>query len=745
LHNAYEIHNLYLFYTDLLAETFDIASKSTATKNFAWIGFPHETYFVGREDELAKLEGYHSSERIRVAVISGLGGMGKSKLAFQYAKGKKNCTNCVWLRGEDQYTLLSSVNYLAQKLKLQTSNDNGTQEQFEERLTIIRSKINDSDQPWLIIVDNVDSMHELVAPLINTLWKEPNLFIIVTSVRRNVSSKRRFAVLMELSGFSDKDADKFINETLGNSEAGLNRELNTTLQSLPLALDQAVQYIEDQRNNSLKGHTYGIKEFLDEFNNQKHAMEILNYELQENEKTIFTTVKMCCDRIKALVGGEDTVTLLNILSYLDPDGVPLSFLEGIIPFVEVTVEFSQNRLIVLKDYSLILVENEEITIHRVVQRIVPLIQLAIAQSLLKRVVVGTFKSVSNLNDCIFLEREKRQVIIVWNHFKKAYNLNSDYQSAIDEWLVQLDSSLLITQSKKDILAYLACLLGENEGGTHLVRIFVSSGFTALKKLIKLEILQNRLPALTKKYGEDHPGVLHDRAEILVIQSQYCCFNMDVSDSKELETLVAIADKKLEKGHPCTLNIKFQLALCLIEGKKYPDALRIAKDIQPFLKASDPLYYLIGTLVAGCYKALGDVVRASELLEEYSRKRDAMRMEIFEKPQNANLSENEKEEFEKDFLNGTILISELYHLVLKAEKRHQSTELQRSILKQQNQTATSAANRSEAEMHQEMLPTKLQLETEAEIVKRRFQMFFTHERNLSMAIDLVNSILEAVMK
>jgi hypothetical protein len=730
--------------TGLLANSFEIPSNSKTTKKFAWIGFPHETYFVGREYELEKLQEHQSSERIKVAVISGLGGMGKSALAFQYAKGKKNSTNCVWLRGEDKGTLLNSIKNLTRLLKLQTNNDNGTQEQLKEVLANISSKINNSHQHWLFILDNVDSQHEHVAPIIDTLCNEPNVFIIVTSVRRNVTRKRRFAVLMELSGFSDKDADKFINETLGNSEAGLNRELYTTLQSLPLAMDQAVQYIEDQRNNSLKGQTYGIKEFLDEFNNQKRAMEILNYELQENEKTIFTTVKMCCDRIKALEGGEDTVTLLHILSYLDPDGVPLSFLEGLIPFVEGTVEFSQNRLIVLKDYSLISVENEEITIRRVVQRIVPLIQLAVAQSLLKRVVVGTFKSVSNLNDCIFLDREKRQVIIVWNHLKKADNLNSDYQSAIDEWLLGLDASLVFNLTQKDILAYLACLLGGNDGGgTHLVRSFVTSGFTLLKKLIELEILQNRLPALTKKYGEDHPAVLHDRGEI--IQSQYCCFNMDVNYSKELETLVAIADKKLEKGHPCTLNIKFQLALCLLEDKKYPDALRIAKDIQPFLKASDPLYYLIGNLEAGCYKALGDVVRASELLEEYSRKRDAMRMETCAKPQNANLSQNEKEEFEKDFLNGTILISELYHLVLKAEKRHQSTELQKSILKQQNHTTTSAANRSEAEMHQEMLPTMLHLETEAEIVKRRFQMFFTHERNLSMAMDLVNSILKTVMK
>jgi Cdc6-like AAA superfamily ATPase len=185
--------------TGLLANAFEIPTNSKSTKKFAWIGFPHENYFVGREEELATLQGYQSSQRIKVAVVSGLGGVGKSQLAFQFAKRKKDSTNCVWMRGEDQNTLLNSVNSIARQLKVQAHNPNGTREQFEEMLTRIRSKINYSDLPWLIILDNVDSMHEFVTPTptINSLWKQPDLFIIVTSVLRNVASKRRTAVLMD--------------------------------------------------------------------------------------------------------------------------------------------------------------------------------------------------------------------------------------------------------------------------------------------------------------------------------------------------------------------------------------------------------------------------------------------------------------------------------------------------------------------------------------------------------------------
>jgi hypothetical protein len=713
---------------------------------FTWIGFPHENYFVGREDELAELQGYESSERIKVAVISGLGGVGKSQLAFQFAKRKKNCTNCVWLRGEDKGTLFNSVNNLARQMKLQARNANGTREQFEEMLTSIRSKINKSDQPWLIILDNVDSMHELVPPIINSLWKEPNLFFIVTSVLRNVASKRRTAVLMELSGFSDEDCDTFINCGLGYSNPELNRKLYQTLQSLPLAMDQAVQYIVDQSNNSLNGKAYGIEDFLEEFENQKSAMEILDYKLEENEKTIFTTVQMCSAKIQALEGGEDTVTLLHILSYLDPDGIPLSFLEELIGIVEGSVEHLQNRLIVLKEYSLISVESKEITIHRVVQRIVPLIQLPKAQNLLKRVAIGTFKSLSNLNDKFFLEREKRQVTIVWNHLKKADNLNcsiSKHQWTIDELLLELHLSLLFTQTQKDLLAYIGNLLGDKGDTTHLVRSIFSSTYTQLMDLIKLENLQSGLAGLTNKHGEDHLEVLHSRAKIIHYQHR---FNVDVKYLEELSRLIAIADKKLDKCHPWILDMKYRLAACLYEDQKYTDALQIAKDLQPFLKASDPMFYDIGNLELSCYKVLGDVVRASELHEEYSRKRNALRMDTRARNPIVNSCADKEEEFGKYFWNAERLFPEFYNfyseLVLNVEKINQRIETRSSIVEQQNHIRTIHANRSEAEIRQEILHTLLSFSTEAVIVTRlRFQRFFTYERNFLTAEEILNDFLE----
>jgi hypothetical protein len=688
--------------TDLLATEFENPYNSPATKNFAWIGigFQSAIRFVGREDKLAELQHYHSSEHINVAVISGLGGVGKSKLAFQYAKRKKNSTNCVWLRGEDKSTLLDSINDLARQLKLQTENCNGTQEQFEATLTSIRSKINDSDQPWLIILDNVDSMHEFVTPTINTLCKEPNLFIIVTSVLRKVASKRRTAVLLELSGFSDEDADKFINEGLGNINPELTRNLSTTLQSLPLAMDQAVQYIVDQRSNSLKGKTYDIQEFLDEFNDQKNAKDILDYNLEENEKTVFTTVKMCTDRIQALEGGEDTVTLLHIFAYLDPDGVHLSVLEGIICIVEGTAEFLQNRLTVLKDYSLISVENETTTVHRVVQRIVPIIQFAAAQLLLERVAFGTFKSLSTSKGFAFSEPEIRQATVVWNHFKKDDRLKDSIPA--NQWQKgrwQSDLPVLThTQISKHKLASVVDVLG-SIGDTLNSRRFSSPMFTLLMHVIEMEFYQTVFAGFTEKLGENHSDVLYARAIIIASQR---VFVTDLNYLEELSTLIAIAESQLEKGHPRTLSIKYKLAVCLYEDQKYKHALDFAKDIRPFLEESHPLYPAIENLEVCCYKALEDVTPASELLVEQTRKLNALRMDGPPTHPNESSSGDEKADFGKEFLHVKDSFPEFFellsYLAVKADDRTQPTEdeLKSPIAEHHIHIAKYEAIRSEVE-------------------------------------------------
>jgi ABC-type phosphate/phosphonate transport system permease subunit len=81
-------------------------------------------------------------------------------------------------------------------------------------------------------------------------------------------------------------------------------------------------------------------------------------------------------------------------------------------------------------------------------------------------------------------------------------------------------------------------------------------------------------------------------------------------------------------------------------------------------------------------------------------------------------------------------------MLKVEKRNQRIETLSSIAKQQYHFGTSDANGSEAEVHQEMLQTLQSSVNEAVIVTIiKCQLFFTHERNLLKAKEILNGFLK----
>jgi hypothetical protein len=706
------------------------SSKPAAIKTFLWSGFGSETHFVGRNNELAELQDYHSNERIKIVVISGLAGTGKSKLAFQYAKTKQQSTNCVWLRGETTATFLNSVNNLTLAMKLKGKNIDGTQRQFEEMLTSIRSEINrTSDQPWLFILDNVDSMHEFVTPVVNSLLKEPNVFIILTSILRNVASKRRTAILMELTGFNDEDASKFINERLGNSKEGLARELSKALQGLPLAIDQAVQYILDRSYESLKGSAYGIQDFLSEYHHRTGAMEILDYELEDNEMTVFTTVKMCLHRIQAFENGEDTVSLLHVLCYLDPDEVPLSFLKRLISIIEGSTEFLESRLTVLLNYSLILVKYETITLHRVVQRIVPLLQVATAQRLLERVVFGTFKCLS-ISNFMFLHSDLRQAAFVWNHIKTNDDLMLRFTKVqlegVEMWLKQRNVEQLVSFGfEKQLFASIADVCECKAGGSTINRMLASISMSRLKALIDLEFFLKEFPILKEKYGENHPIVLRRRSIIIRYQ-----FRLKTTDSylEEMNTLIAKVEEQLGKDHPDLLDFKSNLGACLYEDGIYSSALELARNILTSFVKTDWELFKIRALEVNCYDALGEHGRASELHWELEKKMNALRKE--EPTLQIDSRNKEKEETDPtDWCDVSKLFLEVSKLldgrVVDVDDKNHKIELE-------------STGTCEVDVDQKIMVQDGGYDAFLDM-KNKFRVFFTHAGNFSKAVEILDEI------
>jgi hypothetical protein len=145
--------------------------------------------FLGRQDILSKIDEYllptnikldstsiqpgnqltEKEEILRSFAICGLGGMGKTELAVEYAYSRKHAFEAIfWLGADDAKILASNFAQIAQKLKLEDDDSDfaASRDVAMAWLSQPLRKTSEPDTPentvsWLIIFDNVDNLDVL--------------------------------------------------------------------------------------------------------------------------------------------------------------------------------------------------------------------------------------------------------------------------------------------------------------------------------------------------------------------------------------------------------------------------------------------------------------------------------------------------------------------------------------------------------------------------------------------------------
>ncbi|KAL6233927.1 hypothetical protein BDW75DRAFT_241569 [Aspergillus navahoensis] len=126
------------------------------------IGVPAIEEFIGREEELSCLWKYlqpTSARTRKVAVLHGLGGIGKTQLAIHFArKHKDDFTAIFWLSGKDRSALVSSLSSCLPRIRhLPMGTQVTNEEEAEQRANQVLLWLAKPDNTrWLIIFDNID-------------------------------------------------------------------------------------------------------------------------------------------------------------------------------------------------------------------------------------------------------------------------------------------------------------------------------------------------------------------------------------------------------------------------------------------------------------------------------------------------------------------------------------------------------------------------------------------------------------
>lgn len=118
--------------------------------------------FIGRLEDLKHLWHYlqpAGSTSQKVAILHGLGGIGKTQLAIQFARKHKNdFTAIFWLAGKDRSTLVRSLSSCLPRIQTHAvANEAATEEEAEQRASqVLKWLAVPENQNWLLIFDNID-------------------------------------------------------------------------------------------------------------------------------------------------------------------------------------------------------------------------------------------------------------------------------------------------------------------------------------------------------------------------------------------------------------------------------------------------------------------------------------------------------------------------------------------------------------------------------------------------------------
>jgi tetratricopeptide (TPR) repeat protein len=328
--------------------------------------FPRNPFFTGREDQL---EAIHLALTSRGrAGLSGLGGIGKTQTALEYAyRHQSEYDHVFWIRAEQETELITGYVALAKALQIP-----GHQQDDQQAVVALMKQWLATHDGWLLVLDNADDLRQLRPYLPTT-----NGHILLTTraqalgdlaakveVTRMDADEGALLLLRRTKLIAD-DAD--LAAASANDQA-LARTLTTEVDGLPLALDQAGAYIEEQ--------VLSLDEYLELFRAEKAELLQERGQLDPDHPSVTVTFTLAFEKVAA--ASATAADLVRACAFLAPDAIPEEiFSEGATAFGEPLNTLAENKLALSQAiaeaarFSLISrnPQAKTLTIHRLVQEV----------------------------------------------------------------------------------------------------------------------------------------------------------------------------------------------------------------------------------------------------------------------------------------------------------------------------------------------------------------------------------------
>ena len=315
--------------------------------------------FTGREIFLERLHEELSGDGRAVVLaraVYGLGGVGKTQVALEYAHRYKADYDLIWwIRAEQPLEITLALAELARRLGLQVSDNAG-----EVTAAVLEQLRRDVTGRWLLIFDNAEDPGDL-APFLPS----GSGHILITSRNR---AWTRYAEPVELDVFSRRESLAHLRHhvpRLGRQDA---TRISMAAGRLPLAIEQAAAWLAETGMPAAR--------YADWLETQTASALGLNKPL-DYAKPVVAAWNLSIDQLKQR--SPASVRLLQILAFCSPGPISEKLLysdamiECLVPYDETLSQRMLSRVIgEISRFALVRVDQSTspVQIHRLVQVVI---------------------------------------------------------------------------------------------------------------------------------------------------------------------------------------------------------------------------------------------------------------------------------------------------------------------------------------------------------------------------------------
>jgi tetratricopeptide (TPR) repeat protein len=541
---------------------------------------PHRNpNFSGREKVLSVLRESMLHERhtaLTQQALYGLGGIGKTQLAVEYAYRHSASYEVIWwIRSEEPSTLASDYAALALELNLP--------EKEEARQAVVVQAVTrwlEHNDNWLLVFDNARDADSIRS----YLPRSASGHVLITS--RNPDWKSLVNPL-PVEVWERNESVAFLLERTGRTDDAGANALAEALGDLPLALEQAAAYCDNKKKS--------FADYLTLFNTRR--AELWNREKAPDgyHSTVATTWSLAFEEIRKVPMAEE---LLSLCSVVAPDAIPRTLLNKALADYTKAVKKAKSvdEFVIdeayeaLSSYSLITLDETFVTVHRLVQLVVR----------------------DRMNEDDFAKYRNAMVVALSEQFPKA---GYDDPLCWPECAILLPHANAVfegSQHDNDDVSYTRTLLMNWIAGYHFGRALYANAELLYRRIIeirerKLEahdpqigiglnnlavllhdkgdykeaelILRRSLDITEKYYGSNHPEVANRLNNLGILLK-------DKGDYKEAELILrrslGITEKYYGANHSEIVTILNNLGLLLNDTGRRDEALRCHRRVLKIL-------------------------------------------------------------------------------------------------------------------------------------------------------------------